>query len=107
MHAGGNRDYLIIGSDSGRLSILSWDAAKNKFIRVHEETFGKSGCRRVVPGQYLAVDPKGRAAMVGAVEKQKLVYVLNRTCYRLFPSPPFSFPFGLTQSFLPPSPLHR
>lgn len=28
--------------------------------------------------QYVAVDPKGRAAMIGAAEKQKLVYVLNR-----------------------------
>jgi len=45
---------------------------------VHQETFGKSGARRIVPGEYLAVDPKGRACMVGAVEKQKLVYVLNR-----------------------------
>ena len=31
-----------------------------------------------MPGQYLAVDPKGRAVMIGAVEKQKLVYILNR-----------------------------
>jgi splicing factor 3B subunit 3 len=31
-----------------------------------------------VPGQYLAVDPKGRAVMIGAVEKAKLVYILNR-----------------------------
>ena len=45
---------------------------------MHQETFGKSGCRRIVPGQYLAVDPKGRAAMIGAVEKQKLVYIMNR-----------------------------
>ena len=45
---------------------------------MHQETFGKSGARRIVPGEYLAVDPKGRACMVGAVEKQKLVYVLNR-----------------------------
>ena len=52
--------------------------AKNCFDRVHQETFGKSGCRRIVPGQYLAVDPKGRAIMIGAVEKQKLVYILNR-----------------------------
>eukprot|EP00116_Pleurobrachia_bachei_P016504 sb/3476766/ len=42
------------------------------------EIFGKSGCRRIVPGQFLAVDPKGRAVMVGAVEKQKLVYIMNR-----------------------------
>ena len=39
---------------------------------------GKSGCRRIVPGQYLAVDPKGRAIMTAAVEKQKLVYIMNR-----------------------------
>ena len=39
---------------------------------------GKSGCRRIVAGQYLAIDPKGRAVMIGAVEKQKLVYILNR-----------------------------
>ena len=45
---------------------------------MHQETFGKSGARRIVPGEYLAVDPKGRACMIGAVEKQKLVYVLNR-----------------------------
>lgn len=31
-----------------------------------------------MPGQYLAVDPKGRAFMVGAIEKQKFVYILNR-----------------------------
>lgn len=31
-----------------------------------------------MPGQYLAVDPKGRAVMIGAIEKMKLVYVLNR-----------------------------
>ena len=46
--------------------------------QVHQETFGKSGCRRIVPGQYLGVDPKGRACMIGAIEKQKLVYILNR-----------------------------
>uniref|UniRef100_A0A671VD28 Splicing factor 3b, subunit 3 n=1 Tax=Sparus aurata TaxID=8175 RepID=A0A671VD28_SPAAU len=48
------------------------------FEKIHQETFGKSGCRRIVPGQFLAVDPKGRAVMIGAIEKQKLVYILNR-----------------------------
>ena len=28
--------------------------------------------------QYVAADPKGRAVMIAAVEKQKLVYVFNR-----------------------------
>ncbi|CAG8605229.1 6855_t:CDS:10 [Paraglomus brasilianum] len=75
---GGSKDYIIVGSDSGRIVILEYNPQKNKFTKVHQETFGKSGCRRIVPGQYLAVDPKGRSAMIGAIEKQKLVYILNR-----------------------------
>ncbi|KYQ99772.1 CPSF domain-containing protein [Tieghemostelium lacteum] len=75
---GGNKDYIIIGSDSGRVVILEYNPSKNQFDQVHQETFGRSGCRRIVPGQYLAVDPKGRAFMIGAIEKQKLVYILNR-----------------------------
>lgn len=75
---GGFKDYLAIGSESGRLVILEYLPEKNKFDKVHQETFGRSGCRRIVPGQYLACDSKGRAVMIGAVEKQKLVYQLNR-----------------------------
>jgi splicing factor 3B subunit 3 len=71
-------DYIVVGSDSGRIVILEYLPAKNCLEKVHQETFGKTGCRRIVPGQYLAIDPKGRAVMVGAVEKQKLVYILNR-----------------------------
>lgn len=48
-----------MGSDSGRIIILEYNATKNILERVHQETFGKSGCRRIVPGQYLAIDPKG------------------------------------------------
>jgi splicing factor 3B subunit 3 len=51
---------------------------KNTFQRIHCETYGKSGVRRVVPGQYIAVDPKGRACLLASIEKNKLVYVLNR-----------------------------
>lgn len=71
-------DYIVLGSDSGRIVILEYIPQKNAFERVHQETFGKTGCRRIVPGQYMAVDPKGRAVMISAVEKQKFVYVLNR-----------------------------
>jgi len=42
------------------------------------ETFGKTGCRRIVPGEYIAADPKGRTIMIAAIEKQKFVYILNR-----------------------------
>eukprot|EP00741_Cyanophora_paradoxa_P006525 tig00001024_g6316.t1 len=75
---GGTKDFLVVGSDSGRIVILEYNPTKNTFDRVHCETYGKSGCRRIVPGQYLAVDPKGRAIMIGAMEKQKFVYVINR-----------------------------
>lgn len=47
-------------------------------MKLHQETFGKSGARRIVPGQYLATDPKGRSVMISAMEKSKLVYILNR-----------------------------
>jgi len=75
---GANRDYIVMGSDSGRIVILEYNGTKNLFEKVHQETYGKTGCRRVVPGQFLAVDPKGRAVMIGAIEKQKFVYILNR-----------------------------
>ena len=58
-------DYIVIGSDSGRIVILEYHPSKNMFEKIHQETFGKSGCRRIVPGQFLAVDPKGRAVMIG------------------------------------------
>ncbi|CEH18667.1 pre-mrna-splicing factor rse1 [Ceraceosorus bombacis] len=75
---GGSKDYLIVGSDSGRIALLELDIKTLQFVQVHCETFGRSGSRRIVPGQYLAVDPKGRAVMIGALEKAKLVYILNR-----------------------------
>lgn len=75
---GAATDYLVLGSDSGRVSVLEFVKERNQFERVHLETFGKSGCRRAVAGQHLAADPKGRAIMIAAVEKQKLVYIFNR-----------------------------
>ncbi|CAD6195498.1 unnamed protein product [Caenorhabditis auriculariae] len=75
---GGNKDYVAVGSDSGRIVILEYIGERNMFERVHQETYGKSGCRRIVPGHYIAADPKGRAIMIGAVERQKLVYIMNR-----------------------------
>jgi splicing factor 3B subunit 3 len=72
------QDYAIVGSDSGRIVILDYDPKTSRFEKLHQETFGKSGARRIVPGQYLATDPKGRSVMISAVEKAKLVYILNR-----------------------------
>ncbi|KAL8746192.1 MAG: hypothetical protein Q9190_001745 [Brigantiaea leucoxantha] len=76
--AGSTKDSIIIGSDSGRITIIEYVPSQNRFNRIHLETFGKSGVRRVIPGQYLAVDPKGRACLLASAEKNKLVYILNR-----------------------------
>lgn len=67
-----------MASDSGRIAVLEYLVAQNRFSRVQLESFGRSGVRRLVPGQYLAADPKGRACLVASIEKSKLVYVLNR-----------------------------
>jgi splicing factor 3B subunit 3 len=75
---GGTKDYAIVGSDSGRIVILDYDPKTSSFVKLHQETYGKSGARRIVPGQYLATDPKGRSVMISAMEKAKLVYILNR-----------------------------
>lgn len=63
-------DYIVVGSDSGRIVILEYNVQKVCFERVHQETFGKTGCRRIVPGQYLAVDPKGRAILIGESRRE-------------------------------------
>ncbi|KAK0646032.1 Pre-mRNA-splicing factor rse-1 [Cercophora newfieldiana] len=76
--AGSHKDYIILATDSGRIAIVEYMPKTNKFSRIHLETFGKSGVRRVIPGQFLAADPRGRACLISSLEKNKLVYVLNR-----------------------------
>lgn len=63
--AGSSKDYLVIGSDAGKISILEFDTTQKNWKMVHCEVFGRTGCRRAVPGQYLAADPKGRALLIG------------------------------------------
>ena len=70
-------DYVVVGSDSGRIVILEYIPSKNQFEKIHQETFGKSGCRRIVPGQYLAVDPKGRAVMIGRFRTMALCWAVK------------------------------
>jgi len=58
------------------LAVLRYE--KGAFEKVKCDAFGKSGGRRIVPGQYTAADPLGRAIMICAVEKQKFVFVATR-----------------------------
>lgn len=74
---GTRRDYLIVTSDAGTIAVLSPDPQTASFRTVHAEPFGRTGCRRAVPGQFLAAEPRGRACMVAAIERTKFAYVLN------------------------------
>ena len=53
----------------------------------------------LVPGQYLAIDPKGRAFMISAVEKNKFVYILTRENERISISSPLEAPKSHTIVF--------
>jgi splicing factor 3B subunit 3 len=75
---GSKEDFVLVSSDSGKVSLLKADELAGCFKRVHLETFGYSGCRRIIPGELAVVDPRGRAVMLAAVEKRKLVWVLSR-----------------------------
>ena len=71
------KDNLVVLSDSGKLVIFEIDIDKKKFIRINQEIYGKSGCRRLTPGEYLAIDNKSRAIMIGGIEKEKFVYIFK------------------------------
>ncbi|KAJ2805080.1 pre-mRNA-splicing factor rse1 [Coemansia guatemalensis] len=73
---GGSKDYLVLGTDAGALTIVEYTGGK--FVAVQHHEFGRSGLRRQVAGQYVVADPRGRAVMVAAVERTKLVYVVTR-----------------------------
>lgn len=77
-YPGETRDVLTVTSDSGAVSVLDFAKTAGSCHIVHCVSFGKTSCRRDTPGQYVATDPAGRALMVTAIEKRKLVYVLNR-----------------------------
>lgn len=75
---GTSRDFVAVTSDAGVLTVLGVDRMRGVLKVAASESFGRSGMRRTVPGEYLACDPHGRALMVAAIERQKFVYVLGR-----------------------------
>lgn len=64
---GNDIDFILIGSDSGRIVVLQFNEEQNAFVKIHQETYGKVGVIRGLPGQYIAVDPNGRAFMISRI----------------------------------------
>lgn len=71
------KDNVVVLSDSGKLIIFEIDINKKKFVRINQEIYGKTGCRRITPGEYLAIDNKSRSLMIGGIEKEKFVYIFK------------------------------
>lgn len=89
------KDLLLLTSDSGMLSLVELircdSSSLIEGLKVHQtskkiyvfkvivgETLSRTGCRRVAVGTYVAKDPKGRAVILGAIEKNKLVYLTSK-----------------------------
>ena len=66
-----------MGSDSGRDVVLRCFFYQYDFQPNHCEVLGKTGIRRIAPGEVLAVDPQGRALMIAPAEKQRTVYATS------------------------------
>jgi splicing factor 3B subunit 3 len=78
---GSKRDCLVVGSDSGCVTVLRYATDSEGAVQLQQvacNPYGKTGVRRNSPGQYVAADPAGRAIMLAAVDKTKLVYVVSR-----------------------------
>lgn len=88
---GSNTHRLAIGSDSGKLVIVRYvattaqtsggaqSAVHGRWIQEGSSgSFGRPGCRRSVPGQYVCADPNGRAIMVAALEENRLFFGLSQ-----------------------------
>lgn len=69
---GSQQDSLVLTSDSGKIVVAVLEASG--FVPVSQEPHSKNGLRRTSPGEYLSVDPQGRAILVSAIEKNKLLY---------------------------------
>lgn len=75
--AGESVDSLAISSDSGSFVLVKLSST-GVFERVFSHTYGKSGCRRTLPGHILSVDPQGRAIALSALESNRIVYIIDR-----------------------------
>lgn len=71
---GTHKDLLVISSDSGKMVVAEFKESMSMFVPLVQEPHSKNGLSRLNLGEYLCVNPKNRALMVSAIERNKLVY---------------------------------
>lgn len=71
-----NKNFINCGSNSGGISFLKY-STNDTWINIFTHFFGRSGCRRVVPGYYICNDFKGRVCIIAAIEKLRFVYIID------------------------------
>ncbi len=75
---GGSKDYLIVGSDSAGSSSWSFSQERIRSTRCIKRRLVALGLEGLCPANIWPPIPRVRATMIGAMEKAKLVYILNR-----------------------------
>jgi hypothetical protein len=67
---------IAMESDSGRIIILQvdYDPKTSSFVKLHQETYGKSGARRIVPDW-------GLITTAAVMHKIKVSEVYSRYCF--------------------------
>lgn len=75
--AGTTKDLLVITADSGMLTILTLQTSM-RFVPIVQAPHSKNSLRRLTPGEYLCVEPRGRAIFVAAVERDALAYKVEK-----------------------------
>ncbi|KAI5968438.1 RSE1 [Candida theae] len=86
-----DHDVMVLTSDSGNLSIIEYDPKRNEFVSICQMPMCKNGWSRSYPGEYLAVDSESRCILVGAMEKNKLLYKVEPSATRLDLSSPLEY----------------
>lgn len=86
-----DHDVLVLTSDSGNLSIIQYEPKRNEFVSICQMPMCKNGWSRSYPGEFLAVDSQSRCILVGAVEKNKLLYKVEPGAEKLELSSPVEY----------------
>lgn len=74
---GTTKDLLVMTADSGMLTILLLQPSM-RFVPIVQVPHSKNSLRRLTPGEYLCVEPRGRAIFVAAIERDAFAYKVEK-----------------------------